>query len=383
MGQYGEPNCHWYEAHGIGKREFKRKQTILRFAICIDHFETQEVPVKQSILVIGGTTFFGKAIVEELLKAGYRVTIFTRGNQHPPFWDQVEHIQGDRKQPDDFHKKLSGKTFDAVIDNIAFTADHVKEALKTFKDNVGRYVLTSSASVYYTGSMTMPLHEDDVDLSFQAPKGEENSPFWSYTLGKIGTERVLREQDELPYTIIRPPMVLGPEDHTLRGYFYFQRLMDGKPLIVTNGGVQSFRLAYSRDLARGYLLALKSKRAVNQAYNIAQREIIQLAELLKEAAKVLELQPSLVHVPQDILESCGLKYADPYALMTNFIPDISKAEQEIGYVTTPFTKWLTETVCWYRDSYHGKDSAGYENRTQEVEFAERFQKSVSTLTATK
>jgi len=335
--------------------------------------------VKYSVLVAGGTTFFGKAIVEELLKADHRVTIFSRGNQHPPFWDQVEHIQGDRKDSDDFHKKLQGKTFDAVIDNIAFTADHVKAAFTTFDGNTGRYILTSSASVYYAGSMTMPLVEEDVDLNFQTPKGAESSPFWSYTLGKIGTERALREQDKLPYTIIRPPMVLGPEDHTLRGYFYFQRLMDGKPLILTNGGVQSFRLAYSRDLARGYLLALKSKQAIHQTYNIAQREILQLIELLKQAANALEIQPNLLNIPSEVLQSCDLNYGEPYALMTNFIPDISKAEREMGYKTTPFADWLAETVRWYRDSYRGKDSPGYENRQSEVELAERYQKALSTI----
>ncbi len=332
-----------------------------------------------NVLVIGGTTFFGKAIVEELLKAGHHVTVFSRGNQRPPFWDQVEHIQGDRKNPDDFHKKLKGKTFDAVIDNIAFTADHVKTALKVFQGSVGRYVLTSSASVYYSGSMTMPLVENDVDLNFKAPAGEETSPFWNYTMGKLGTERAVQEQDKLRYTIIRPPMALGPEDHTLRGYFYFQRLMDGKPLIVTNGGVQSFRLVYSRDLARGYLRALESKHAVNQTYNLAQSEVITLIDLLKTAAKALDVRPNLVHVPAEILEASGFEYPEPYAQMMNFILDISKAVGEINFRTTPFADWLAETVRWYHDSYRGKDSTGYENRQMEVEFVQRFQQAVSSL----
>lgn len=336
-----------------------------------------------NVLVLGGTTFFGKAIVEELLNAGYRVTVFSRGNQRPPFWDQIQHIQGDRRNPDDFHEKLKGKTFDVVIDNIAFTEDHVKTALKVFQGSAGRYVLTSSASVYYSGSMTMPLVESDVDLNFKAPSGEETSPFWSYTMGKLGTERAVQAQDKLQYTIIRPPMVLGPQDHTLRGYFYFQRLMDGKPLMVTNGGVQSFRLVYSRDLARGYLQALESKHAVNQTYNLAQSEVITLVELLKEAAKALDIQPNLVHVPADVLEASGLEYPEPYAQMTNFILDISKAVGEINFRTTPFADWLVETVLWYRDSYRGKDSLGYENRQKEVEFIQRFEKACSMMASNK
>lgn len=334
------------------------------------------------VLVIGGTTFFGKLIVEGLLDEGHRVFVFSRGHRRPAFFDQgVKHIRGDRTDRQAFREKLGNRSFDAVIDNIAFTAEDVQSALETFRGNVGRYILTSSAAVYYTGSMTMPVAEDDVDFSFEPPKDEEEGPFWSYTLGKLGAERGLIEQDAVSYTIIRPPIVLGPEDPSLRGYFYFQRLMDEKPLLVTNGGVQSFRLVYSRDLARGYLMALKSERAVNQIYNLAQREVIRLVDLLKEAARALGVEPDLVGVPAEALAQGGLEYPEPYARMTNFIPDISKAEAELGFVTTPFAEWLAKTVIWYRDSYQGEDSAGYGNRPREVEFAERYRQTIAGLTA--
>jgi len=334
------------------------------------------------VLVIGGTTFFGKLIVEELLKEGYQVWVFSRGNRRPAFFDQgVEHIRGDRTDRKGFQRKLGGRSFDVVIDNIAFTPEDVRSALETFRGNVGRYILTSSAAVYYTGSMTMPVPEGDVDFSFEPPKGEKDDPFWSYTLGKLRAEHELIEQDALPYTIIRPPIVLGPEDPSLRGYFYFQRLMDGEPLLVTNGGVQSFRLIYSRDLARGYLLALKSEQAVNQIYNLAQREVIRLVDLLKEAARILEVEPDIVGIPAEALARGGLEYPEPYARMTNFIPDIAKAEAELGFTTTPFRRWLSETVLWYRDAYRGEDSAGYEQRRREVEFAEHYRQALVGLTA--
>jgi nucleoside-diphosphate-sugar epimerase len=241
-------------------------------------------------------------------------------------------------------------------------------------------VLTSSAAVYYTGSMVMPVPEGDVHYDFRPPKGEE-SPFWSYTVGKLQAERVLLEQSEVPYTVIRPPVVLGPEDPTLRGYFYFQRLMDGRPLLLTHGGVQSFRLVYSRDLARGYLRALETDRAEGQIYNLAQHEVVRLIDLVKEAANVLGQDPTIVAVPADVFRRSGFEYPEPYARMGNFIPDISKAEEELGYTTTPFVAWLGETVLWYRDSYEGPDSAGYERRDQETAFAERFQELMSRLAA--
>ncbi len=333
------------------------------------------------VLVIGWTTFFGKAIVEELLEAGHEVAVFSRGRQRPAFFEHVEHIQGDRANREEFKRTLSGRTFDGVIDNIAYTPDDVRHALEVFRGRVVRYVFTSTAAVYYTGSMVMPVPEGDVDYSFEPPEGERNSPFWQYTIGKLHGERVLRERagEDLPYTIIRPPVVLGPEDPTLRGYFYFQRLLDEQPLIVTNGGVQSFRLVYSRDLARGYLRALERGQAAGQMYNLAQHEVVRLIDLLQEAANVLEVSPTFVNVPAGVLAQSGLDYQEPYARMSNFIPDISKAERELSYATTPFVAWLGETVLWYRDAYQGPDSAGYAERDREVELAERFQEILSNL----
>lgn len=330
-----------------------------------------------SVLVIGGTTFFGKAIVEHLLKDGHTVTVFSRGQQLPSFMENVSHVKGDRNNEDDF-AQMKGQSFDAVIDNIAYTAADVRQALDVFKGNIGRYIFTSSAASYYTASMTMPLKEPNVDFSFTPPEEEKDTPLWTYTMGKIEGEQTLFEQSDIPFTIIRPPIVLGPEDVTLRGYFYFQRLMDGKPLILSNGGVQSFRLAYSQDLAKGYLLAMNSEQAAGQAYNIAQGEVVTLKSMIDLSAEALGAKADIVSIPSDIFEKTEFEYPETYARMTNFMLDNSKAEKELGYTTTPFKDWISETVLWYRDEYQGKDSAGYEHRDKEVEFAEWFQQATNT-----
>lgn len=320
-----------------------------------------------SVLVLGGTSFFGQAIVEQLLEEGHRVSVFSRGQQRPPFWEQVNHIQGDRNNADEVAAKLKGTSFDAVIDNIAYSEAHVQQALDVFAGNVGRYLFTSTAAVYYTGSMTMPARESDVDFGFTPPPEEKDSPLWQYTMGKLAGERCLNEQSRIPFTIIRPPVVLGPQDVTLRGYFYFQRLLDGHPVIVTNGGVQSFRLVYSQDLAQSYRLALHNPRAAGQTYNVVQDEVVRLADLLTLATQALEVEVERVEVSAGFLKQVGFDYPEPYAQMTNFLPSGQKATTELGYTTTPFKTWLTETARWYKDHYQGEDSAGYQRRHLEVE----------------
>ncbi len=73
------------------------------------------------VLIIGGTQFIGKCIVRKLLERGHTVTIFTRGRARPEFWDQAEHIIGDRRDEQRFQAQLAGRWFDAVIDTVIDT----------------------------------------------------------------------------------------------------------------------------------------------------------------------------------------------------------------------------------------------------------------------
>jgi nucleoside-diphosphate-sugar epimerase len=331
------------------------------------------------VLVIGGTKFFGRCIVNQLLDEGHDVTVMSRGNEKPEFFENITHCSCDRTDKEQIAQAVQGQSYDSVIDNIAYDAQQVEEALEVFKGNIGRYIFTSTGALYYTGSMTMPVVESDVNFDFKPPEGEEDSPLWTYTMGKTHAENVLMTQDDVKYTIIRPPIVLGPNDHTLRGHFYFQRLMDGKPLIITNGGVQSFRVVYSEDLAKGYLLAMNSERAVNEEYNIVQQEVVTLKGLIEEAAKALDIEPNIVDIPHQTMKDAGYAYPETYAAMQNFVLSSAKAEEHLGYSSTNFETWIGETVRWFRDSYDGPDSAGYEDRNKELEFAEKYKQANSAL----
>ena len=72
------------------------------------------------ILVLGGTKYFGRGAVEQLLEAGHRVTVFSRGKARPPFWEDIEHIEGDRTDAEGLAARLQGRTFDGAIDNLCF-----------------------------------------------------------------------------------------------------------------------------------------------------------------------------------------------------------------------------------------------------------------------
>jgi 2'-hydroxyisoflavone reductase len=318
------------------------------------------------VLVLGGTAFFGRAVVEQLLSRGDTVTIFSRGTVRPDWWSTVEHVAGDRYDPESLGR-LRGRSFDAVIDNIAYTDRDVDMLLDVVSPTIGQYVLTSSAAVYYTNSGLPPYAEDDVDFTFRPPAGQEDAPKWRYTMGKIAAERTLRDRSDTVWTVIRPPIVLGPHDPTLRGWYYIQRLLDGGPILVPCCGERSFRLVYSHDLASAYLAVLDTPAARERSYNITQQEIVRLEDFLVAAAAGLGVEARTAEVSREQMREADV--VGPYDRMSSFIPSVCRAVEELGYRSMPFTAWVVETARWYRDEYQGPDSAGYERRATELAIA--------------
>ena len=325
-------------------------------------------------LLIGGTQYMGRIAVERLLERGDKVTIFSRGNTRPHWWDQVAHIAGDRNDIEDFKAKLKGKKFDAVIDSQAFKKEDVESAVQTFEGNVGRYLVVSTGSVYLDGKLDFyshcPFKEDDVDwssLDYTYPEGEE-----PYGVGKRHCEKWLQENSTVPYTIVRVPAVMGWDDPTSRMWWWVQRALDGGPVVIPADGHSVFRTLYSGDAADNWLRAISAAAAVDQTYHISMKEIMNVdrwSDLLWSAAGH---ESSVAYVPQAVIDKTLKGHEPPLCRPIPYIQDLSKAERDFGYKTTPVAEWLQTTVDWYRDKYDGEDSAGYENRGAELALAERW-----------
>lgn len=335
------------------------------------------------ILMIGGTSFFGKEIVDLALEAGHEVTVLSRGNAQPDFWDRVAHIQCDRDDSAAMATKLAGRRFDAVIDNIAFHGEHVVNTLAALKSQVDRYILTSTTAVYIgAGPFDQPLREEDARYDLPANPQLATFPkptpagMIGYASGKLAAEKALIEQALVEYTIIRPHIVVGPQDNSGRLQFYCQRLLDGRPLILTNGGVQSLQFVYSRDLARSYLRALESERAANQVFTLAGDKTCRLVDWVELLAEHLGARSNLVSIPEDVVVRAPFQYAENWVMKGTLTFDVSKAVRDLGFRPTPITAWTERCARWYLETAPAADSPGYADRDREVAFASHLKKSI-------
>jgi 2'-hydroxyisoflavone reductase len=97
------------------------------------------------ILIIGGTHFLGRHLVDAALARGHEVTLFNRGKSNPGLFPQLETIIGDREKDVD---KLKDRIWEAVIDVAGYVPRIVRLSAETLKENVSHYVFISSISAY-------------------------------------------------------------------------------------------------------------------------------------------------------------------------------------------------------------------------------------------
>ena len=328
------------------------------------------------VLIIGGTRYMGRIVVQRLLERGDKVTVFSRGTTRPEWWDQIEHIQGDREDRVDFAAKLKGKSFDAVIDTQAYHKEDVESAVETFDGNVGRYVMVSTGSVYLEGAVDFFKHcifqESVVDWSsidYTYPEGED-----PYGVGKRHCEKWLQENSNIPYTIIRIPAIMGSDDPSGRMWWWVQRALDGRGVVVPLEDHGMFRTLYSADAAQAFIRVLDVPETANQTYHITMQEIMSIDRWagLIWAAAGHECQ--ITYVPREIIHKQPHldAYVPPMSRSVSYFYKLSKAEQEFGFSTTPVAEWVQTTVDWYREQYEGEDSEGYEYREEELRLAARW-----------
>jgi nucleoside-diphosphate-sugar epimerase len=328
---------------------------------------------RRRVLVIGGTGFLGRRIVDEFLAHGDDVSVVSRGMRSAQTAD-MEHIVVDRHDVAAFRSALRERSFDAVVDNIAFDADDVHATVTALGDRVGHYVLTSSAAVYANLQVRHPLHESEADLSVRLPD-DAPDPFHprlkhAYGNGKRAAEQALADSG-VRWTVLRPPVIVAADDRTERIWWLVQRILDGRgPIVVPDWGPgRLFQVAWADDVARAIVFATGNPAAYDRAYNVAQAEIFTAATWVIAFAAALGRPSSYVRIPETALDAAGLPgYSMPIAgrPLGHVLLDCGALRRDIGFEPSPEATWLGQTARDCAANPPTRPSAGYERRAAEV-----------------
>lgn len=186
----------------------------------------------RNILVLGGTRFFGKRLVKRLLQdEDTQVTLLTRGLAGDDFGDRVIRLAVDRSDAAALAAAVRDRHYDVVYDNICFSPDEAAAAARIFADTAGRYILTSSLSVYDPQPEMLSEPDFDPKVYPLQPGSREDL---GYQEGKRLAEAVLLQQNAFPVAAVRFPIVLGTDDYTQRLHFHIEHIAGGRPLGIPN-----------------------------------------------------------------------------------------------------------------------------------------------------
>jgi 2'-hydroxyisoflavone reductase len=159
------------------------------------------------VLVVGGTKFLGRALVDAALGHGHGVTLFNRGKTNPGLYPGLELIRGDRRHD---AQKLTGRAFDLVIDVAGMDPDEVGPIVEVLRGSASHYVFISTVSVYADHSG--PQSEGDPVIL----PGDALSPGQPYGAGKAAAEKLVVEAFGERALVVRPGLIVGPHDPTDR-----------------------------------------------------------------------------------------------------------------------------------------------------------------------
>ena len=329
------------------------------------------------VLLIGGSGFMGRRTADAMLAAGHRVSVLSRGNVAVD--ERIETLVADRRDSASLARVLEGRTFDFTVDFLVYDAIDVETLLLVPYAALGRYVMISTGQVYLVTDGTQPPYrEQDMDGPV-IPAPPEDSPehgSWAYGVGKRRAERALlglRGSHGMRSVALRLPIVQGEGDGTLRLWAYLERMLDGGPLVLPDGGTRLTRHVDVADVAATLLRFAESEAPRSSAYNLAQPDVVPLRELLERIAHAAGVTPRFVDASWDEALAAGLdRWFSPYAGPWSSILDPSRAAAEWGFLGTRTADYVPRIVRWHLEHRPKESHFGYPQRALELEFAAKL-----------
>jgi len=286
------------------------------------------------LLVLGGTGFLGRHVVEAALAAGHDVTLFNRGRTNPELFPEVERIVGDR---DGDLAALRERRWDAAIDVPARVPRHVRRSAEALA-GVGHYTFVSSVSVYR--DFSRPGIDESAPLrEYEPSMGDEDME--TYGPRKAECERIVAEAFPGRSLIVRPGLIVGPWDPTDRFTYWPARLARGGEILAPGPPERVVQFVDVRDLAPWIARLVDEGRA--GVFN-ATNEGVSMGELLAGARVTWVTDAFLLEQAVGQWMELPLWLADPEWIGMHHV-DVSRAVAA-GLSFRPLAETVRDTAAW-------------------------------------
>ena len=302
-----------------------------------------------NILIIGGTRFLGRHIVNSALAHGHNVTLFNRGKSNPGLFPQLETILSDREH-DIERLAQAGRAWDAVVDTCGYVPRIVRLSASGVERSVSRYVFISSISVFAAFSKIGIDENDPVgkmeDESIEEITGESYGPL------KALCEQAIQEVYGERALIVRPGLIVGPNDPTDRFTYWTQRIARGGDVLAPEKPDVPVQIIDVRDLSDFIIKLIEDK--ASGVYNATGPEYeLTLGVMLETCRQVSNSDSNFKWASVEFLNQ---NKVEAWSDMPVWVPDteedagfsrvdISKAINA-GLTFRPLEETVRDTIEW-------------------------------------
>jgi 2'-hydroxyisoflavone reductase len=306
--------------------------------------QLQPIRNKMRLLILGGTSFVGRAAAMEAVARGHDVTTFNRGTRSTP--EGAKSIIGDRLAPDGY-KGLEGLSFDSVLDTWAYDAEVVKTGVSALKGRISHFTYISSVAVYDESHSTVPISEDSPLVDIEKPGNSSK-----YSLDKRGGELEALKSG-VPVLLPRPGIILGPyESFPGRLPWWLNRMRRGGRTLAPGPKENLTQFIDVRDLAC-FVIDATETRASGIYNTISKPTHTTMGELVDTLNDVTGRNAELVWKdPETILEA-GVK---PWSELPCWLPPGPEHDLKFGCSVDkaiaagldirPMTDTVVDTWAW-------------------------------------
>lgn len=283
-------------------------------------------------LVIGGNRFFGKKLVNALLKEGLEVTLLNRGHLDDGFGNKVFRLKCDRSDQDMLERTLGEQSWDLVYDQICFDYQSAKEACEVFKDRCQHFVMASSQSVYGYGKEIK--EENFIAENYQMKK--EIDSVSDYAEAKRQAEFALTKYASFPVSRVRFPIVLGADDYTERFKFHVDRIKSSQPIFFPK---PKAKMSFVKDEFAAQALVHLGMNKLDGAYNVSN-PALHLDELMQMIGEFFGKS----FLPAN---KGNEKNHSPYGIGQDWFMSTKKLNDS-GMIGDPLSKWIEELLAAFK-----------------------------------
>lgn len=300
------------------------------------------------ILLIGGTRFIGRHVVEAALRAGHEVTVFHRGRTGPELFPGVEHLLGDRNS--DLSALADGR-WDATVDTCAYVPRQVQALADALGERAGHYLLVSSVSAY--ASPAHRAYREDAPLALLDDPTVEEVTDETYGGLKVLCERAAVDRFGPRTLIVRPTYVVGPDDYTWRFPWWVARIARGGEVLAPGPADAPSQVIDVRDMAT-WMVGLLDRAEAGAFHGVGPSATFTWGEQLETIVRAVGPEgTSLVWVDEKFLLDQGVgeqdlplwSGGDEDVLMMTADP---AAALGTGLQLRPLDDTVRDTLAWTR-----------------------------------